>query len=139
MLEAFFLWIYTPRAHEDGTVDQIIEEALAFPHPQSPEAFQRQLDAWVAHDTLDRLPEIAVPTLVVAGELDIATPTPLRTGRRRARSRAPSSSSCPARPTSRSRSAPTSSTPASTPSGPASGNERLTTDRSSARVTSGWS
>lgn len=73
MLEAFFLWIYTPRAHEDGTVDQIIEEALAFPHPQSPEAFRRQLEAWMPHDTLDRLDEITVPTLVVAGELDAAT------------------------------------------------------------------
>lgn len=74
MLEAFFLWIYTPRAHEDGTVDQIIEETLAFSHPQSAEAFQRQLDACFAHDTLDRLTGITAPTLVVAGELDIATP-----------------------------------------------------------------
>ena len=74
MLEAFFLWIYTPRAHNDGLVDQIIEEAMAFPHPQSPEAFRRQLDTWLAHDTLDRLPEITVPTLVVAGELDLCTP-----------------------------------------------------------------
>jgi pimeloyl-ACP methyl ester carboxylesterase len=73
-LEAFFLWIYTPRAHADGTVDQIIEEALAFPHPQPPEAFRRQLDAFMTHDTLDRLHQIEVPTLVVAGELDIATP-----------------------------------------------------------------
>jgi pimeloyl-ACP methyl ester carboxylesterase len=73
-LEAFFLWIYTPRAHADGTVDQIIEEALAFPHPQPPEAFRRQLDAFMTHDTLDRLHQIEVPTLVVAGGLDIATP-----------------------------------------------------------------
>src|SRR5215213_9484675 len=69
MLEAFFLWIYTPRAHDNGTVDQIIEDALTFPHPQSPQAFRRQLDAWLAHDTLDRLHQIDVPTLVVAGEL----------------------------------------------------------------------
>jgi pimeloyl-ACP methyl ester carboxylesterase len=74
MLEAFFLWIYTPRAHESGMVDQIIEEALAFPHPQSPEGFGRQLDAWAPHDTLDRLGQITVPTLVVAGELDLCTP-----------------------------------------------------------------
>ena len=33
-LEGFFLWIYTPRAHNDGTVDQIIEEVLTFPHKQ---------------------------------------------------------------------------------------------------------
>lgn len=74
MLEAFFLWVYTPRAHEDGTVDQIIEESLAFPHPQSAEGFQRQLDIWLPHDTLDRLPVITMPTLVVAGELDIVCP-----------------------------------------------------------------
>jgi pimeloyl-ACP methyl ester carboxylesterase len=73
-LEAFFLWIYTPRAHSDGTVERVIAETLAFPHPQSIEAFQRQLDAFMTHDTLDRLPEISVPTLVLAGELDIATP-----------------------------------------------------------------
>jgi len=73
MLESFFTSIYTPRAHENGMVDQIIEEALAFPHPQSPEAFRRQLQAWIAHDSYDRLPEIGVPTMVVAGELDIIT------------------------------------------------------------------
>ena len=74
MLEAFFLWIYTARAHEDGTVAQIIDEALAFPHPQSPEGFRRQLAAWRPHDTLDRLHQISVPTLVVAGEADVGTP-----------------------------------------------------------------
>ena len=31
-LEAFFLTIYTRRAHNDGTVDQIIEEVRAVPH-----------------------------------------------------------------------------------------------------------
>jgi pimeloyl-ACP methyl ester carboxylesterase len=58
-------------------VDAIIEEALAFPHPQSPEGFRRQLDAWGPHDTLDRLHQITVPTLVVAGELDVCTPARL--------------------------------------------------------------
>ncbi|GAA3306626.1 alpha/beta fold hydrolase [Nonomuraea dietziae] len=74
MLEAFFLWVYTPRAHADGTVERMIEEALAFPHQQSVEAFQRQLEAFETHETLDRLREIAVPTLVLAGEMDRATP-----------------------------------------------------------------
>jgi pimeloyl-ACP methyl ester carboxylesterase len=73
MLEAFFTWIYTPRAHENGMVEAIIDEALAFPHPQSPEAFIRQLKAWMPHDTLDRLHEISCPTLVVAGDQDIIT------------------------------------------------------------------
>lgn len=73
-LEAFFLWIYTPRAHADGTVQRIIDEALAFPYQQSAEAFQRQLAAFMRHDTLERLPGITAPTLVLAGGRDIATP-----------------------------------------------------------------
>ena len=63
-------WIYTPRAHNDGTVDQIIEEVLAFPHKQSAEDLQRSVDVCLDHDTTDRLPEIAVPTLVLAGGRD---------------------------------------------------------------------
>jgi pimeloyl-ACP methyl ester carboxylesterase len=72
--EAFFTWVYTPRAHADGSVDQIIEEALAFPHQQSVEAFQAQVDACLAHDTADRLSEIVAPTLVLSGELDVILP-----------------------------------------------------------------
>ena len=69
-LEGFFLDIYTPRAHNDGTVDQMIEEVLAFPHKQATEDLQRFLDALLDHDTSDRLPQIAVPTLVLAGGID---------------------------------------------------------------------
>jgi len=72
-LEDFFLWIYTPRAHNNGTVDQFIEEVLAFPHKQSTEDMQAFLDAFVAHDTTDRLPEIAAPTLVLAGGRDMTS------------------------------------------------------------------
>jgi pimeloyl-ACP methyl ester carboxylesterase len=74
MLEAFFLWIYTARAHAEGFVSKMIEDALAFPYPQSADAFQRQLEPFMTHETLDRLPSINVPTLVLAGELDIAAP-----------------------------------------------------------------
>jgi pimeloyl-ACP methyl ester carboxylesterase len=70
-LDAFFLMIYTPRAHDDGTVDAFIDEVLAFPHKQSPEVVQRHLDAFAAHDTTDRLPQISVPTLVLAGGIDM--------------------------------------------------------------------
>jgi len=73
-LEAFYLWLYTPRAHADGTVDKIIEEALAFPHKPSPETIQRTLDAFAVHDIAGRLAQIAVPTLVLAGGLDMITP-----------------------------------------------------------------
>lgn len=74
MLEAFLLWIYTPRAHADGMVARFIDEMIAFPHKQSAEAFQRQLDAFRSHDSLERLPAITAPTLVLAGELDRAAP-----------------------------------------------------------------
>jgi pimeloyl-ACP methyl ester carboxylesterase len=77
MMEAFFLWVYTPRAHENGMVEQVIEEALVFPHPQAPEAFKAQLEGFMSHDALDRLGEIAAPTLVLAGEIDILTPARL--------------------------------------------------------------
>jgi pimeloyl-ACP methyl ester carboxylesterase len=72
--EGFFTWVYTPRAHADGSVDQIVEEALAFPHQQSVEAFHAQVDVCIAHDTADRLPQIAAPTLVLSGELDLILP-----------------------------------------------------------------
>jgi pimeloyl-ACP methyl ester carboxylesterase len=69
-LEGFFLDIYTARAHNDGTVDQIIAEVLAFPHKQATEDLHRHIDAWLDHDTSERLPEIAAPTLVLAGGRD---------------------------------------------------------------------
>jgi pimeloyl-ACP methyl ester carboxylesterase len=72
--EAFFTWVYTPRAHADGTVDQFVEEALAFPHQQSVEAFQAQVEVCLTHDTADRLSKIAAPTLVLSGELDVILP-----------------------------------------------------------------
>src|SRR5918992_424713 len=75
-LEAFFLWIYTPRAHNDGTVEQFIEEVLAFPYKQRTEDVQCFLDALIDHDTTDRLPQIAVPTLVLAGGRDITQARP---------------------------------------------------------------
>jgi pimeloyl-ACP methyl ester carboxylesterase len=73
-LEGFFTWVYTPRAHADGTVNEIVEESLAFPHKQPLEAFQAQVDVCIEHDTEDRLPQIACPTLVLSGELDIILP-----------------------------------------------------------------
>jgi len=72
--QAFFTWVYTPRAHAEGTVNEIVEEAIAFPHQQPPEGFQAQVDACASHDAADRLTEIAVPTLVLAGEFDIILP-----------------------------------------------------------------
>jgi pimeloyl-ACP methyl ester carboxylesterase len=69
-LERFFLDIYTARAHNDGTVDQFIEEVLAFPHKQTTKDLHRHIDAWLDHDTSARLPQISAPTLVLAGGRD---------------------------------------------------------------------
>ena len=69
-LKGFFLDIYTARAQNDGTVDQFIEGVLAFPHKQTAENLQRFLDAFLDHDTTDRLARIAAPTLVIAGGRD---------------------------------------------------------------------
>jgi 3-oxoadipate enol-lactonase len=71
-LEAFYLFIYTPRAHNDGTVDAFIEEVLAFLHKQAPEDAQRFLDAFfLRDDPSDRLRQISAPTLVLAGGRDL--------------------------------------------------------------------
>ena len=42
--------------------------------PQQMQTCAEQWDADLAHDTLDRLGQIAAPTLVVAGEQDLLTP-----------------------------------------------------------------
>ncbi|HSN37651.1 MAG TPA: alpha/beta hydrolase [Arthrobacter sp.] len=69
-LEFFFLLVYTPRAHNNGMVSQIIEDVLAFPHQQSTGDFLKFLDAFVVHETASRLGQVTVPTLVLAGEVD---------------------------------------------------------------------
>lgn len=74
LLEAFFLWVYSPAAHDDGTVDSILEAALAFPYPQSREGYGHHLDACDGHDTADRLSEIEAPTLVLTGDVDRICP-----------------------------------------------------------------
>jgi pimeloyl-ACP methyl ester carboxylesterase len=72
--EAFFTWVYTSRAHADGSVDEIVVEALAFPHQQSVEAFHAQVEACRTHDTSNRLSDIDAPTLVLSGECDVIFP-----------------------------------------------------------------
>ncbi len=73
-LYAFLGLVYSPAVHEDGRIDTFVEAALANPHPQETEAFQRTARAILHHDTADRLSGIAVPTLVVVGEEDMLCP-----------------------------------------------------------------
>lgn len=51
-------------------VEPMVQLFLASPHPQSVEGFCRQVDADLAHDTLDRLGKVQPPTLVVTGDED---------------------------------------------------------------------
>ena len=44
------------------------------PYPMSPEAYQRQADAYGQFDALDLLGAITAPTLVIVGEQDLLTP-----------------------------------------------------------------
>ncbi len=56
-------------------VDAMVQLFLAAPHPQSAEAYCRQVDADLAHDTLDRLGKIQPPTLVISGDEDKIFPS----------------------------------------------------------------
>jgi 3-oxoadipate enol-lactonase len=47
---------------------------LQNPHPQSADAFARQLDASSRHDTRERLGRLALPTHVIGAEHDILVP-----------------------------------------------------------------
>lgn len=55
-------------------VDQSIELAAKDPYPMQAHAYIRQLEATMAHDTLDRLHLIRAETLVLVGAEDILTP-----------------------------------------------------------------
>ena len=75
LLEAFFLWIYSARAHEDGTVARLIDETLASPLAQGPDAFFATAQACLDWEGAERrLAAVAAPALVIAGDTDIACP-----------------------------------------------------------------
>lgn len=75
-MELLQLWIFAPPYYEYGLnkLKQGQEEAINNPTPQSREGFEGQLDACIRHDTISRLGEIKVPTLITVGEMDIFTP-----------------------------------------------------------------
>jgi pimeloyl-ACP methyl ester carboxylesterase len=74
MLRDFFTFIYSPAAHASGWVDAVIDEALASMAEPAPDAIERSLDAYRAHDARDGLPNVGVPALVLAGECDLICP-----------------------------------------------------------------
>jgi pimeloyl-ACP methyl ester carboxylesterase len=73
------LWVYTRRAHADGSIERWIAQMVDAPHPQSTDAWIRSLDAIQAHDTADRLGRISAPTLVIGGDSDLICPAEVQT------------------------------------------------------------
>lgn len=73
-VRALFLWVYTRRAHLDGSIEGWVQGALTAAHPQSTDAFVQTVAAIVGHDAADRLDAISVPSLVIAGEDDAICP-----------------------------------------------------------------
>ncbi len=70
-----FLWLFSTdflRNHQ--AVDETLALLGSNPNPISPEAYQRQANAYLEHDALDRVGKIVAPTLVVTGERDRLTP-----------------------------------------------------------------
>jgi pimeloyl-ACP methyl ester carboxylesterase len=55
-------------------VQQTSALLAANPYPVTPEAYQRQAQAYLNFDSLDRLGGITAPTLVIVGEQDLVTP-----------------------------------------------------------------
>lgn len=57
---------------------QAVQETVALlasnPNPVGPEAYDRQAQAYLQFDALDRLGNVAAPTLVIVGERDLLTP-----------------------------------------------------------------
>lgn len=75
-MELLQLWIYAPPYYEEN-LEALVEGQRAAAdndNPQSQRGFEGQLDACIHHDTVDRLEDIEVPTLITVGDLDIFTP-----------------------------------------------------------------
>ncbi len=75
-MELLQLWIFAPPYYEQHMADlEAGQKAAAEASPpQTQLGFEGQLDACIGHDTVDRLSDISVPTLITIGMMDIFTP-----------------------------------------------------------------
>ena len=70
-----FTWLFsTSFLRNLAAVQQTIAMLTSNPNPIGADAYERQAQAYLRHDALDRLAGITSPTLVVAGEQDLLTP-----------------------------------------------------------------
>jgi pimeloyl-ACP methyl ester carboxylesterase len=70
-----FTWLFsnTFRRNREA-VQQTLALLASNPHPIGPEAYNRQAEAYLQYDALDRLAGVRSATLVIAGEQDLLTP-----------------------------------------------------------------
>ncbi len=75
-MELLQLWIFAPPYYDQHLEDlkSAQKGALENPTPQSRTGFDGQLDACIAHNSVDRLHQIDTPTLITIGMMDIFTP-----------------------------------------------------------------
>jgi 3-oxoadipate enol-lactonase len=68
-------WAFTPAlmSQPEKTI-ALLDSLMANPYPITVQGFVGQADAMLAFDGLDRLPQIAAPTLALVGAEDILTP-----------------------------------------------------------------
>jgi 3-oxoadipate enol-lactonase len=70
-----FTWLFsTAFLRNPDAVQQTSTLLASNPNPMTPEAYERQAQAYLQFDSLDRLGAITAPTLVIAGEQDLLTP-----------------------------------------------------------------
>lgn len=77
-MELLQLWIFAAPYYDKNLTDLKEGQAAAASStsPQTTAGFDGQLDACIHHDTVSRLPQIKVPTLITIGLKDIFTPPP---------------------------------------------------------------
>jgi pimeloyl-ACP methyl ester carboxylesterase len=75
-MELLQLWIFAPPYYKHGleNLKEGQRTAANNKNPQSQYGFEGQLDACTHHDSVSRLAEIKVPTLITVGDMDIFTP-----------------------------------------------------------------
>ncbi len=70
-----FTWLFSDAFRRNKeAVQQTISLLTSNPHPVGPEAYNRQAQAYLRYDALDRLTDLRAPTLVIVGEQDLLTP-----------------------------------------------------------------
>jgi len=73
--ENLFFWIFPERFFQHpADVQAALDFSVNYPWPQTPDAFERQVETIAAFDIRDRLKSIHIPTLALHGERDMLFP-----------------------------------------------------------------